>query len=319
MKIVILDGCTTNPGDLSWAGLEAFGNLTVYPNTDSQEEAISRIGDSEIVIVNKVLITRELLDACPSIRLVCVLATGYNQVDTLACKERNIPVCNVPTYSTPAVAQFTIALLLEQCHKIGHHSQLVHDGAWTRCQNFCFWSSPQLELWRKTLGIIGFGRIGQAVAKIAKSLGMNILVTSRTHYPQFAGEVTYVDMDTLLANSDVITLHCPLFPETTEIINKDTIAKMKDGVILLNTSRGGLVNEQDLADALHSGKIAAAAVDVVTKEPIQTGNPLLSAPNCTITPHMAWAPLESRRRLLECVAGNIAAFLNGHPQNVVNP
>lgn len=319
MKIVILDGCTTNPGDLSWAGLEALGSLTVYPNTDSQEEAIARIGDSEIVIVNKVLITRELLDACPSIQLVCVLATGYNQVDTQACRERNIPVCNVPTYSTPSVAQFTIALLLELCHKIGHHSQLVHDGAWTRCQNFCFWSSPQLELWGKTLGIIGFGRIGQAVAKIAKALGMNILVTSRTHYPQFADEVTYVDMDTLLTNSDVITLHCPLFPETTEIINKKTIAKMKDGILFLNTSRGGLVNEQDLADALKSGKIAAAAIDVVTKEPVQADNPLLRAPNCTITPHMAWAPLESRRRLLECVAGNIAAFLEGHPRNVVNP
>lgn len=319
MKIVILDGCTTNPGDLSWAGLEALGSLTVYPNTDSQEEAIARIGDSEIVIVNKVLITRKLLDACPSIQLVCVLATGYNQVDTQACRERNIPVCNVPTYSTPSVAQFTIALLLELCHKIGHHSQLVHDGAWTRCQNFCFWSSPQLELWGKTLGIIGFGRIGQAVAKIAKALGMNILVTSRTHYPQFADEVTYVDMDTLLANSDVITLHCPLFPETTEIINKKTIAKMKDGILFLNTSRGGLVNEQDLADALKSGKIAAAAIDVVTKEPVQADNPLLRAPNCTITPHMAWAPLESRRRLLECVAGNIAAFLEGHPRNVVNP
>ena len=319
MKIVILDGYALNPGDLDYDCYRRFGEVTAYDRTGSEAEAIERIGDSEIVIINKTPITESLLAACPNIRLICVQATGYNVVDCEAARRRGIPVCNVPSYGTAAVAQFTMALLLEICHRVGYHDTLVHEGEWVRSENFCFWRTPQMELAGKTLGIIGFGRIGQAVGRLAKAFGMRVLAHSRTEYPEARVIAEYAPLERIWAESDVISLHCPLFPETEKLIRSETIGKMKDGVILLNTSRGGLVDEADLAAALHSGKLRAAAVDVVTAEPMQADNPLLTAPNCVITPHMAWAPIESRQRLLDCSVENIRCFLDGMPQNVVNP
>lgn len=318
MKIVILDGNALNPGDLDYSPIGQFGALTIYERTDSETEAIKRIGDSEIVIINKVPITESLLAACPSIRLICVQATGYNVVDCEAARRRGIPVCNVPSYGTAAVAQFTMALLLELCHRIGHHDNLVHQGKWCSCENFCFWDTHQMELAGKTLGIVGFGRIGQAVGRLAKAFGLKVIAYSRTQYPEGREIAEYVDLDMLYANSDIISLHCPQTSDTANMINAQSIAKMKDGVILLNTARGGLLNESDVKAALESGKIRCAAVDVVSREPMLEENPLLSAPNCIITPHMAWAPVESRQRLLDCVIENIRGFLNGNPQNVVN-
>ena len=318
MKIVILDGRALNPGDLSYDCLKQFGEVTLYQHTDTETEAIQRIADNEIVLVNKVPITESVLAACPNIRLICVQATGYNVVDCAACARRNIPVTNVPSYGTAAVAQFTFALMLELCHQIGHHDRVVHQGKWCECSNFCFWDTPQMELGGKTLGIIGFGRIGQAVAKLAAAFGMRVLAYSRTRHPNNKDLAEYVDLDTLLAESDIISLHCPLFPETEKIINEATIAKMKDGAILINTARGGLLDEAAVKDALVCGKLYAAAVDVVSQEPMNPDNPLLTAPNCIITPHIAWAPIESRQRLLNCVVENIRCFLNGKPQNVVN-
>lgn len=318
MKIVVLDGNALNPGDLSYDCLQQFGEVTLYPRTDSEEETIRRIGDSEIVLINKVPITEAVLAACPSIRLICVQATGYNVVDCDACTRRGIPVTNVPSYGTAAVAQFTIALMLELCHRIGHHDHVVHQGKWCRSGSFCFWDTPQTELGGKTLGIIGFGRIGRAVARLGKAFDMKVLACSRTETPGYSDLAEYVDLDTLLANADFVSLHCPLFPETAELINADTISKMKDGAVLINTARGGLLDEQAVKDALISGKLSAAAVDVVSQEPMQPDNPLLTAPNCIITPHIAWAPRESRQRLLDCVVENIRAYLKGRPQNVVN-
>ena len=315
MKIVILDGRALNPGDMTYDAVNQFGEVIIYQQTDSPEEAIARIGNSQIVLTNKVPITRQILDACPDIRLICVLATGYNIVDVNACKEKGIPVCNVPSYGTAAVAQFTLALMLEICHQIGHHNQAVHNGKWCASTNFCFWDTPQMELGGKTLGIIGFGRIGQAVAKLAEAFGMRVLAYSRTPKEQLAN---FVDLDTLLAESDFVSLHCPQFAETTGMVNAEFIGKMKDGAVLINTARGGLVDEQALCDALVGGKLSAAAVDVVSAEPMKQDNPLLNAPNCIITPHIAWAPKESRQRLLDCVVENIRCFLNGNPQNVVN-
>lgn len=319
MKIVSLDGAALNPGDLSWSCFEEFGTVTVYPRTLSEADTIAHIGDSEIVLLNKVPITRSVLEACPCVKLICCLATGYNVVDIDAAKERGIPVCNVPAYSTQAVAQFTVGLLLELCHRIGHHDQLVHQGAWSSCPNFCFWDTPQMELAGKNMGIIGFGQIGQAVGRIAAALGMKVLAYSRSRRTEAEALATYVDLDTLLKESDVVTLHCPLFPETTELINAETIAKMKDGAILLNTSRGGVIHEQAVADALRAGKLRGAAMDVVSSEPMAANNPLLTAPNCMITPHMAWAPIEARQRILDITVQSIRGYLIGAPVNVVNP
>ena len=320
MKIVILDGYTENPGDLSWDALAALGELTVYDRSSrtDQQEAIDRIGDAEIVITNKTPITRAVLDACPSVRFIGVLATGYNVVDTACARERGIPVSNVPAYGTAAVGQFTIALLLEICHHVAHHSETVFAGKWEHCPDFCYWDYPLIELDGKTMGIIGFGRIGQATGRIARALGMRVLATGSRPCPEGEAIAEYTDLDTLLANSDVIALHCPLFPETAGIINRETIAKMKDGVILLNSARGGLVVEQDLADALNSGKVAAAGLDVVSTEPIQGDNPLLKAKHCIITPHIDWGSQESRQRIMECPVKNVQAFLAGKPVNTVN-
>ena len=318
MKIVILDSNALNPGDMSWAQIRAFGDVTTYPRTQGKEEIIARIADSQIVLLNKVPIDADILDACPSIKLICCLSTGYNVVDIHAARARNIPVCNVPAYSTAAVSQFTFALLLELCHRIGHHDKTVHDGKWAACPDFCYWDTPQMELAGKTMGIIGFGRIGQAVGRIARAMGMNVLAYSRSRRPEGEEIAEYVDLDTLLAHSDIVSLHCPLFPETENLINAATIGKMKDGAILLNTARGQVIDETAVADALNSGKLRGAAMDVVSEEPISPTNPLLSAPNCIITPHMAWAPMETRQRILDVTVENIQSFLSGGSKNVVN-
>ena len=319
MKIVVLDGHALNPGDLSWDCLRQFGDLTVYDRTPDRDTVIRRIGQAEIITTNKVPIDAAIMDACPSIRLICCLSTGYNVVDIQAAKNRGIPVCNVPAYSTDAVAQFTFGLLLELCHRIGHHNQAVHQGKWSAHPDFCFWDTPQMELAGKTMGIIGFGRIGQAVGRIARAFGMDVLAYSRTERPEGAAIGKYVDLDTLLGCSDIITLHCPLFPETEKLIDPVAINKMKDGAILLNTSRGPVIDEQAVADALVCGKLRGAAMDVVSVEPIEINNPLLNAPNCIITPHMAWAPAETRQRILDTTVKSILGFLNGTPVNVVNP
>ena len=320
MKIVVLDGYTENPGDLSWEELGKLGELTVYDRTSltDEAEAIARIGDAEIVFTNKTPITRKVLDACPGIRFISLLATGYNCVDYAYAREKGIPVTNVPTYGTASVGQFAIALLLEICHHIGHHDASVHAGNWERCADWCYWDYPLIELEGKTIGIIGFGRIGQTTGRIARAMGMEVLAYDS--HPSDAGRAIaeYVDLDALLARSDVVALHCPLFPETEGIINRETIAKMKDGAILLNNSRGPLVVEQDLADALNAGKLAAAGLDVVSTEPIRGDNPLLQAKNCIITPHISWAPKESRQRIMDCAVSNVKAFLAGSPVNVVN-
>ena len=318
MKIVVLDGYTLNPGDLDWKGLEALGELTVYDRTDACD-IVSRIGDAEIVYTNKTPLTEETFAACPSIRFVGVLATGYNIVDVDAAKRRGIPVCNVPTYGTTAVAQFTMALLLEVCHHVGAHSDAVREGAWASCPDFCFWNYPLIELAGKTMGIIGFGRIGQDVGKLAQAFGMKVLAFDHHKRPELECDtMRYAELDELFAESDVISLHCPLFPSTQGIINAENIKKMKDGVIILNDSRGPLIVEQDLYDALESGKVAAAAVDVVSTEPIREDNVLLKAKNMMITPHIAWAPKESRARLMDVAVKDLEAFLAGSPINVVN-
>lgn len=320
MKIVILDGYTENPGDLSWGGIEALGDLTVYDRTSLTDEAetIARIADAEIVITNKTPITRSVMNACPNIKFIAVLATGYNVIDCVCAKERGIPVSNVPAYGTASVSQFSIALLLEICHHIGHHNQSVHQGNWANNADWCYWDYPLIELEGKTMGIIGFGRIGQAEGRIAKALGMHVIAYDL--YPTESGRQIgeYVDLDTLYARADVVSLHCNLTPENTCMINRESIAKMKDGVILLNNARGQLIAEQDVADALNSGKMAAAGLDVVYTEPIREDNPLLQAKNCIITPHISWAPVESRQRIMDCTEDNIKAFLNGKPIHVVN-
>lgn len=319
MKIVVLDGYTLNPGDLSWDALKALGETVIYDRTplDSATEVISRIGDAEIVITNKTPLNREVFEACKNIKYVGVLATGYNVVDVEAAKEKGICVTNIPTYGTTAVGQFAIALLLEICHHIGAHSHSVYEGEWQNNPDWCYWNTPLIELAEKTIGIIGFGRIGRMTGKIAKALGMRVITYDK--YPTQEGlEIAeYLELEEVFRQSDVIALHCPLFPDTEGLINKTTISLMKDGVILINNSRGQLIVEQDLADALKSGKIYAAGLDVVSTEPIRGDNPLLDAPNCIITPHISWAPKESRQRLYDIAVSNLKGFLNGEPVNMV--
>lgn len=318
MKIIVLDGYTLNPGDISWEGLEKLGELTVYDRT-RPEEIVQRIGDGEIVYTNKTPLTKETLKACPGIKFIGVLATGYNVVDVEAARALGIQVANIPTYGTAAVAQFAIGLLLELCHHIGEHSDCVKRGEWSSNPDWCFWKHPLVELAGKTMGVIGFGRIGQETARIAQALGMKILAYDAFQRPELETETChYADLDTLLAQSDVISLHCPLFPETEGIINKETIGKMKDGVMIINDSRGPLIVEEDLRDALNSGKVAGAAVDVVSTEPIRMDNSLLEAKNVIITPHIAWAPRESRQRLMDIAVNNLKCFLEGAPVNIVN-
>lgn len=317
MKIVILDAYAANPGDLSWDEFAALGELTVYDRT-AQEDAAVRIGDAEVVFINKVRLTDEIFAACPNLKLVSILATGYNIVDLAAAKHRGITVCNVPGYSTRAVVQMTFALLLEICQQVGLHSGAVHTGRWQTCPDFCFWDRPLIELDGKTMGIVGYGAIGSAVGTVAQALGMKLLVTARHEKPVPEG-ARFVSLPELLAQSDVVSLHCPQTAENARMIDAGALAQMKDGAILLNTARGGLLDEQAVADALRSGKLLAAGMDVVSAEPIRADNPLLTAPNCFLTPHIAWAPLETRRRLQAISAENLRAFLAGKPQNVVNP
>lgn len=321
MKIVVLDGYTLNPGDLDWKGLESLGECTVYDRTSltDTEEVIQRIGDAEVVYTNKTPLPEKVFLECKNLKFVGVLATGYNVVDITAARKRNIPVANIPTYGTAAVGQFAIALLLEICHHIGYHSKVVHEGKWAANPDWCFWDYPLIELDGKTMGIIGYGRIGQATGRIAQALGMKILAYDSYRNPALESDTcNYTDLDEVLSKSDVIALHCPLFPETEKMINRSTIAKMKDGVIILNNSRGQLINEQDLANALNSGKVAAAGLDVVSTEPIKSDNPLLTAKNCLITPHISWAPKESRKRLMDIAVSNLQEFLKGTPKNIVN-
>ncbi len=319
MKIVVLDGYTLNPGDLTWDRIAAQGELVVYDRTPA-EEIVARVGDAPYIFTNKTPITRETMDRCPALKFICVLATGYNLIDVDAAREKGITVTNIPTYGTPAVAQMVFALLLEICHHVAEHSDSVKRGEWTDNQDWCYWKHPLIELAGKTMGIIGFGRIGQATARIAQAFGMRILAVDDYQNPALESETCrYATLDEMLAAADVISLHCPLFPATEGIINAKTLAQMKDGVILINTSRGPLVVEADLAAALNSGKVYAAGVDVVSTEPIRADNPLLTARNIFITPHIAWAPKESRARLMDIAADNLAAYVAGRPVHVVNP
>lgn len=317
MKIVVLDGYTLNPGDISWEEMERLGELTVYDRTP-QELIAERIGQAEIVFTNKTPLTGDTMQKCGRMKYIGVLATGYNVVDIEAAKERGICVTNIPSYGTDAVGQFAIGLLLEICHRIGHHNEAVQEGRWEKSADWCFWDYPLIELAGKTMGIIGFGRIGQSTGRLAKALGMKVIAYDEHRSEAGAQIAEYVGLDALLQTSDVISLHCPLLPSTEHIIRKENIEKMKDGVIILNNARGGLVAEQDLADALKSKKVYAAGLDVVSTEPVTADNPLLHLDNCIITPHISWAPKESRMRLLHIAVKNLAAYMEGKPENVVN-
>lgn len=318
MKIVVLDGYTLNPGDLNWNEIASLGELTVYDRTQNTVTAILRaIDDAEVVFTNKTLLSAEVLKKAPSIKYIGVLATGYNVVDVKCARERGVVVTNIPDYGTDAVAQFAMGLLLQLCHRIGEHSLAVHSGAWVRSPDFCFWNFPLLELTGKTMGIVGYGKIGRKMAQIAKAFGLNVLIYTKTksRSPE-VGE--YVSFDQLLKKSDVISLHCPLTLDTEGLIDKVAIQKMKTGVLFLNTARGGLVVEKDLKEALRSGKIAGAALDVVSVEPMSSDHPLLGVENCIITPHIAWATREARTRLMAMATENLRAYLKGKPVNVVS-
>ncbi len=318
-KIVILDGARTNPGDLSWDPIGALGELTVYPNT-APEQLIERIGDSEIVILDKPVITREILEACPNLRLITLFATGFNNIDIDAARERGVTVCNAPGYSSNAVSQLAAALLLEITTKVAAHNEAVKGGVWQDNSYFCRVAPDLTEIAGKTVGIVGYGAIGQAFGTIVKAMGAELLVYSRHRRPELEDAHTrFVPLDELYARSDIISLHCPVNADSRGMIDAAALAKMKDGVILLNTSRGALIVEEDVADALRRGKLRALGQDAFAVEPIRPDNPLLTAPNTWLTPHVGWAPHETRARLLDIVAANIRAFQSGKPQNVVNP
>ncbi|MBW9169594.1 D-2-hydroxyacid dehydrogenase [Clostridium estertheticum] len=317
MKIVVLDGFTLNPGDLSWKEFEKLGELKVYDRT-SLDEIVDRAYDCEIILTNKTPLSMDTLKKLPKIKYIGVLATGYNVVDVKAAKEMGIIVTNTPAYGTNSVAQFVFALLLEICHHVGEHNEVVRKGAWTNSKDFCFWNYPMIELAGKTMGIIGMGRIGVVTSTIAQAFGMNVLAYNPSKKESLISDTfKYVELDQLYEGADVISLHCPLFEETKGIINKDSIKKMKDGVIIINTSRGPLIVEEDLAHALNSGKVAGVGLDVMSVEPVQMDNPLMRAKNCLITPHIAWAPKESRERLMNIAVDNLAQFVKGRPINIV--
>lgn len=315
-RIVVLDGFTLNPGDLDWAPLQALGECAIHDRTPDSEVA-ARAADAEIVLTNKAVVSGETIARLPKLRYIGVLATGYNVVDVAAAKARGIPVCNVPGYGTPAVAQHVFALILELATRTGHHAQTVRDGRWARSVDWCYWDFPLIELAGRTLGIVGFGEIGRAVARIGKAFGMEVIASARR--PRAVDGVEFVSTDDLFRRADVVTLHCPLTDETRGLVNATRLATMKPTAFLINTGRGPLVVEQDLADALNSGRIAGAGLDVLSAEPPPANNPLPSAKNCLITPHIAWATREARARLLDVVVANLRAFLVGQPQNVVNP
>lgn len=320
MNIVVLDGYTENPGDLTWEELKNLGNVAVFKRTSYSESPLiaQRLKDADIAVTNKTPISKDTIDKCPRLKAIAVLATGYNVVDIEYAKKRDIVVMNVPTYGTEIVGQFAVGLLLEICSHIGHHDRAVKTGRWENSVDWCFWDYPLIELSGKTAGIIGLGRIGQTTARILDALGMEVLAYDLHENDEGRKLARYVQLDDLFKRSDVIFLHCPLFRSTAEIINKDNIAKMKDGVIIINNSRGGLVAEDDLADALNSGKVYAAGLDVVSTEPIRADNPLLSAKNVIITPHISWAAKEARQRIMDITVANIKSFMNDNPINVVN-
>lgn len=318
MKIVLLDAYTTNPGDLSWDWLGEYGEFTVYDRTP-REKVVERCRGAEIVVTNKTVLDREILEQLPDLKFIELLSTGYNVIDCDYARERGIPVCNIPAYSTAAVAQLTFALLLEMCNRVGLHNESVHSGDWADCADFCYWKAPLTELLDKTFGIIGFGKIGQAVATIAIAMGMNVLVCTPHPKKEFENEfLKFASLNELLEKSDVVSLHCPLTPQTERMVNAEFLAKMKQGAYLINTSRGPALDEQAVADALNSGKLAGAGMDVLAVEPPRSDNPLLTAKNCVITPHIAWAGLETRARLMEICRENFAAYFSGKPVHVVN-
>jgi glycerate dehydrogenase len=316
MNIVVLDGYTLNPGDLDWAELRALGPCTVHDRTPA-DLTPARAATAEIVLTNKTVLGRDLIPRLPRLKYIGVLATGYNVVDTAAAQECGVTVTNVPNYSTRAVAQLTFALLLELAHRTGHHAQAVRAGRWSQCADFCFWDFPLLELDGLTIGLVGFGRIGRAVAELAAAFGMKVLVCTRTPPVPAPPRIEFVELDALLCRSDVVSLHCPLTPETRHLINAARLARLKPGALLLNTGRGPLVDEAALAEALNTGRLAGAAMDVLSVEPPPADHPLLSAKNCVITPHFAWATCAARARLMKIAVANVRAFLAGTPQNVV--
>jgi glycerate dehydrogenase len=316
MKIVVLDGYTLNPGDLSWESLEDLGECTIYDRT-SPEEVVSRAADAEIVLTNKTVLDRAAIENLPKLRYIGVLATGYNVVDIEATRERHIVVTNVPTYGTQSVAQMVFAHLLNLTQHVAHHAQTVRNGRWSRSKDFSYWDAPQIELEGLTMGIVGFGRIGQATARLALAFGMRVLAYEPQELAAPDG-VDFLDLSTLFRESDVVSLHCPLTTETQQLVNKERLDLMKESAFLINTSRGPIVDEQALADALNSDRIAGAGLDVLSVEPPKQDNPLLTAKNCYITPHIAWATRASRARLMTMVVANVKAFLDGKLQNVVN-
>ena len=316
MNIVVLDGHTLNPGDLTWDELQSLGDCAIHERTPSQE-VVPRAADAEIVLTNKAALTREQIQTLPKLKYIGVLATGYDIVDVAAARERNIPVTNVPTYGTRSVAQHTLALLLELTQHVGHHARTVRDGRWTKSPDFCYWDYPLVELDGLTMGVVGFGRIGRTVAELATAFGMKVLAASSTARRAPSG-VPFVDLETLFRQSDVVSLHCPLTEQTKNLVNQERLALMKPTAFLLNTSRGPLIDERALAEALDAGRIAGAAVDVLSVEPPPADHPLLRARNCIVTPHIAWATRAARSRLMQVAVANVRAFLLGKPQNVVN-
>ena len=317
MKIVVLDGFTLNPGDLSWKGLEELGECAIY-NRSAPDEVIARSDGVEIIITNKVVISADTIGRLGKLRYIGVTATGYNIVDIDAARQRNVTVTNVPTYGTDSVAQMVFAHLLNLTQNVAHHAKTVSDGRWCSERDFCYWDTPLIELASKTMGIIGFGRIGRATAKLARAFGMKVIAYDVTAPPDMPEGCEMVTLDGLFRRADVVSLHCPLTPQTGNIVNEQNLALMKENAFLINTSRGPLIDERALADALDNGRIAGAGIDVLAIEPPDDRNPLLKAANCYVTPHIAWATRAARERLLNASVENAAAFVAGKPQNVVN-
>jgi glycerate dehydrogenase len=316
MKIVVLDGYTLNPGDLTWADLRALGDCDIHDRL-RDDELVPRATAAEIMLTNKMTVGRNHMSQLPKLRYIGVTATGYNIVDVEAARERNIAVTNVPAYGTASVAQMTFALLLELTQRTGHHAQTVREGRWARSPDFCYWDFSLVELDGLTMGIIGFGRIGRAVARLAQAFGMKVMASGRSKPRDLPGEIEWSDVETLLRTSDVVSLHCPLTPETRHLLNAQRLTTMKPTAFLLNTSRGPLIDEPALAEALRRGQIAGAGLDVLSQEPPTADHPLYTAPNCFITPHIAWATRAARARLMRVAVENVRAFVNGKPQNVV--
>ena len=318
MQIVLLDGYASNPGDLTWEPLKEMGEVTVYDRTQPSE-VVERAHDAEIIVTNKVTLTRQTLEQLPNLRLICVLATGYNTIDTLAARDLGITVCNVPAYSTDSVAQMVFALILNMTNRVAHYARQTREGRWSAAPDFCYWDLPVSELAGKTLGIVGLGHIGAKVASIARECGMDVFAFTSKNSIDLPDYIQKTTLEGLFGVSDILTLHCPLTPDTHELINARTLARMKRGALLVNTGRGPLVNEADVAEALASGQLGGYGADVMCSEPPAADNPLFAQPNAFITPHIAWASVEARQRLLNATFDNIRAFQDGHPKNVVNP